>query len=80
MNREEFLEIHANCINAMRIYFIQIEKTADMLARCTGGPLTFRQRFRLMSQGIVENDAHSAYVGTRSPLNKAALLGYGSSD
>lgn len=76
MNREEFLEIHANCINAMRIYFIQIEKTADMLARCTGGPLTFRQRFRLMSQGIVENDAHLAYLGARSVLLRATQLGY----
>jgi len=80
MNREEFLEMHVNCVTAMQAYFVQVEKTSDMLAGCTAGPLTFRERFRLMSQGIVENDARLAYLGTRSLLLRAAQLGYGSSN
>lgn len=26
--------------------------------------MTFRERFKLMSQGIVENDAHLTYLGS----------------
>ncbi len=80
MNREEFMEMHANCVAAMRTYFVEVEKTSTMLARCTAEPLTFRERFRLMSQGIVESDAHLAYLGTRSLLLNAAQLGYASSN
>jgi hypothetical protein len=78
MNRAEFLEMHANCVSAMRTYFVQVEKTSTMLAECTAEPLTFRERFTLMSQGIIENDAHLAYLGTRSLLLRAAQLGYAS--
>jgi len=80
MNRSEFMEMHANCVTAMRTYFVQVEKTAAMLAECTAEPLTFRERFRLMSQGIVENDAHLTYLGAKSLLLTAARLGYGFSN
>ena len=80
MNRAEFLAIHANCVTAMRTYFVQVEKTSTMLAECTAEPPSFRERFRLMSQGIAENDAHLAYLGTRSLLLSAAQLGYASSN
>jgi len=80
MNHAEFTEMHANCVTAMRTYFVQVEKTSTMLAECTAEPLTFRKRFRLMSQGVVENDAHLAYLSTRSILLSAARLGYASSN
>lgn len=80
MNRAQFLEIHADCVTAMRTYFVQVEKTSTMLAECAAEPLSFRQRFSLMSQGIVEHDAHLAYLGTRSALLRAAQLGYASSN
>jgi hypothetical protein len=78
MNCAEFTDVHANCVTAMRTYFVQVEKTSAMLAECTAEPLTFRERFKLMSQGIVENDAHLAYLGARSLLLSAAQLGYAS--
>jgi hypothetical protein len=74
------MEMHANCVTAMQTYFVEVEKTSTMLAGCTAEPLTFRERFRLMSQGIVENDAHLAYLGTRSLLLSAAQLGYTSAN
>jgi len=74
------MEMHANCVTAMRTYFVEVEKTSTMLAIRTAEPLTFRKRFRLMSQGIVENDAHLAYLGARSLLLNAAQLGYVSSN
>jgi hypothetical protein len=80
MNRAEFLEMHADCVTAMQTYFVQVEKTSTMLAECTAEPLTFRERFALLSQGIVENDAHRAYLGTRRLLLGAAQLGYGSAN
>jgi hypothetical protein len=58
MNREEFMEMHANCVACHATYFVEVEKTSTMLAGRTAEPLTFRERFRLMCQGIVENDAH----------------------
>ena len=80
MNRSEFMEMHADCVTAMRTYFVQAEKMSTMLAECTAEPLTFRERFRLMSQGLVENDAHLTYLGAKSLLLSAARLGYGFSN
>jgi hypothetical protein len=80
MNREEFMEMRANCVTAMRTYFVQVEKTSAMLAECTAKPLIFRERFRLMSQGVIENDAHLAYLGTWSLLLSVARLGYASAN
>ena len=77
MNHVKFLEVHAECVTAMRTYFVQVEKTSTMLAECTAEPLSFGARFRLMSQGIAENDAHLAYMGTRRLL-LSAQLGYAS--
>jgi len=71
------MELHEHCGTAMRAYFIQAEKTSAMLAECTAEPMTFRQRFRLMSQEIVENDAHLTYLGAKSLLYNAARRGYG---
>jgi hypothetical protein len=76
MNRAEFMDMHAECVTAMRTYFVQVERTSTMLAECTVEPLTFAERLRLMSQGITENDAHLAYLGARSLLVSAARLGY----
>ena len=80
MNRSEFLEIHEQCVIAMRAYFVEAEKMSAMLADCTAEPMPFRDRFRLMSQGIVENDAHLIYLSAKSLLFSTARLGYGSSN
>ena len=52
MNRAEFMDMHAECVTAMRTYFVQVEKTSTMLAECTVEPLTFAERLRLMSQAV----------------------------
>jgi hypothetical protein len=80
MNRTEFMEMHANCVDALGTYFVEAQKSAEMLAECGVDPLSFSKRFKLMSQGIVENDAHVSYLGQKSLLYKAALLGYGFSN
>ena len=77
MNRSEFMDLHASSDTAMRTYFAEAEKMSTMLAGCTTEPLTFVERFRLISQGTVENDAHLTYLGTKSLLFNAARLGYG---
>ena len=80
MDRTEFMGIHASCVAALGAYFVEAQKSAEMLAECGVEPLSFAERFKLMSQGIVENDAHVTYLGHKSLLYKAALLGYGSSN
>lgn len=77
MNRSEFMELHANSARTLRAYFAEAEKTSTMLAGCAAEPLPFVERFRLMSQGISENDAHLTYLGARNLLFEAARLGYG---
>jgi len=77
MNRSEFMEMHENSVTDMRAYFAQAEKMSAMLAECSEEPMTFRERSRLMSQGIVENDAHLTYLASKSLLFNAARLGYG---
>jgi len=78
MNRTEFMEMHASCVTALGTYFAEAERTTQMLAECSAEPLAFSERFKLMSQGIVENDAHLTYLGTKSLLFNAARLGYAS--
>jgi hypothetical protein len=80
MNRSEFMELHANSARILQAYVAEAEKTGRMLEGCTAEPLPFIERFRLMSQGIAENDAHLTYLGARSFLFEAARLGYGSSN
>jgi hypothetical protein len=79
MNRSEFMELHDRSARARQTYFTEAEKTSSMLAGCTAEPLPFIERFRLMSQGLAENDAHLTYLGARNVLFEAARLGYGSS-
>lgn len=76
MNRTEFMEMHESCVSALGTYFAEAEKTTQMLAECTAEPLSFSERFKLISQGIVENDAHLTSLGTKSLLFNAARLGY----
>jgi hypothetical protein len=77
MNHTDFLELHKNCVTAMRTYFVEAETTTEMLAKCTAEPLSFGERLGLLSQEIVENDAHVIYLDTKRLLHGAALLGYG---
>ena len=80
MTNEEFKRLHADCVIAMRAYFVEAEKTTDLLAQCTADPLSFTDRLELLSQEIIENDAHASYRGTKSLLHGAARLGYGLSN
>lgn len=78
MNRAEFMEIHASCVAALGTYIVEAKKTTQMLAECTAKPLSVTERLRVMSQGIIENDAHLTYLGIKSLLYRAARLGYAS--
>jgi hypothetical protein len=76
----EFSELHANCVAAMRAYFVEAEKTSSMLAKCTAEPLSFTERLDLLSQEIIENESYTRYVDAKILLHTAARLGYGSSN
>ena len=80
MTNEEFRQLHADCVIALRAYFVEAEKTTDLLAQCTASPLSFTDRLGLLSQEIIENDAHANYRGAKSLLHGAARLGYGFSN
>jgi len=51
-----------------------------MLAECTAEPLPLERRLTLLSQGIIEHEAHLTYLGSKSVLLDAARLGYGFSN
>ena len=80
MNHEEFMDLHASCVAALGAYYLEAEKTTQMLAGCTVEPLTFTRRLNLMSQEIAEKQAHAIYLSAKSSLYQAARLGYGSSN
>jgi len=61
----------------MRSYFDEVEKSSTMLAECTAEPLPLEKRLTLMSQGIIEHEAHLTYLGAKKILLNAARLGYG---
>jgi hypothetical protein len=71
------MELHAASVALMRSYFIEVEKSSALLAECTADPLPLKERLLLMSQGIIEHEAHLTYLGAKSLLLNAARLGYG---
>jgi hypothetical protein len=77
MTHAEFMELHQECVTAMRAYFLQAETTSEMPSECTPEPLPFDVRLRLLAQEINESDAHKNYVGAKVHLHAAALQGYG---
>jgi hypothetical protein len=77
VSHTEFLELHATSEALMQSYFVEVEKSSTMLAECTAEPLPLKERLTLMSQGIIEHEAHLTYLGAKSVLLNAALLGYG---
>jgi hypothetical protein len=80
MTNEEFRQLHTDCVAAMRAYFVEAEKTTDLLAKCTVNPLSFKDRLDLLSQEIIEDGAHASYKGAKGLLHGAARLGYGFSN
>ena len=76
MNSGKFIGLHASCIIAMRAYFVEAERTSAMLARCTAEPLSFAERFSLLSQEITENDSYERYMSAKRLLHETARLGY----
>jgi hypothetical protein len=79
MTLREFNELHGTCTDAMRGYFLEVEKTTTMLNNCTAKPLPFKARIKLMKQQVAENDSHAALAGLKRRLFDAARFGYESS-
>jgi hypothetical protein len=80
INSGEFIGLHANCIAAIRAYFVEAERTSAMLAQSTAEPLPLTERLSLLSREIIENESHMKYVVAKSLLHEAARLGYGFSN
>ena len=78
MSYAEFVELHAGGVAAMQAYFVEAEKTSEMLAGCKADPLPFADRLSLMTQEIAEREAHSIYLGIKHLLHDVARSGYGS--
>jgi hypothetical protein len=76
MNHMEFMDSLADCIAASEAYFREADKTSVMLRKCSQRPLTFEERFALLSQEILERDAFRIYLDAKRFLHRAALLGY----
>ncbi len=77
MNHTQFLELHAAFLALMRSYFVEVEKSSEMLRECTAEPLPLKTRLALTSQGIIEQEAHLRYLDAKSVLLDAARRGYG---
>jgi hypothetical protein len=80
MNHAEFVELHAQCITAMRAYFVEADITTRMLAKCTIEPLPLTERMSLLAQEVIETEAQTKYVSAKRLLHDAARLGYGSTE
>ena len=80
MSHTEFQDLHSNCVTALGEYVAAATRTGQMLAECSAEPPTPTERLNLVSQEIVENDAHMIYLGIKRLLYAAALLGYGLSN
>jgi hypothetical protein len=76
MDRTTFFDLVAECGEVTATYFREAEKTSVMLGKCTQRPLTFDDRFELLTQEILERDAFLIYLDAKRFLHRAALLGY----
>ena len=76
MIHKQFMDLHAACVESMRSYFVEVEKSSTMLAECTAKPQALRKRLRLASQGVIEHAAHLTYLSAKesSPQCGAAWL------
>ena len=77
MTQIEFTQLHGECDAARLGYIAETEITFQMLADCSPVPLSIHLRVALAKQGIIENEAHSIYMGMRNLLLEAARFGYG---
>ena len=75
MNHKQFMDLHAACVKSMRSYFVEVEKSSTMLAECNREPLPLKERLMLTSQGIIEQEAHSTYLDSKSLLLDAVRVG-----
>jgi len=76
VDRTEFITSLAECATVTETYFREAEKTAAMLGRCNQRPLTFDERFALLTQEILERNAYIIYLDAKRFLHRAALVGY----
>jgi hypothetical protein len=76
MTHEEFLDLHAQCVTAMRDYVGEVKKSCVLLGQCTAEPLSDAERLSLVSQEVAEKETHNIYLGTKRLLYDAALLGF----
>jgi hypothetical protein len=72
----EFITSLAECTTATETYLREAEKTSIMLRKCSPQPMTFEERFELLSQEIQERDAFRIYLDAKRFLHSAALRGY----
>ena len=66
----------AECAKTTETYIREVTKTSDMLGKCGPQPLTFEERFALLTQEILERNAFLAYLEAKRKLYRAALVGY----
>lgn len=76
MDHTEFTDLCVDCASATAAYLREAEKTSTLLAKCTGQPLTFEDRFALLSQEMIERSAFANYMEAKRFLHSAALRGY----
>jgi hypothetical protein len=76
MNNAQFIQLHNNCVLAMRAYFVEAEKTSELLGKWHPEPLPFAERVTLASQEMNENKSYARYVNAKVLLHDAARLGY----
>jgi hypothetical protein len=78
VNQPEFVALHAECIAVTEAYIREAQKTSMLLCKCSQEPLTFSERYVLLSQEILEQDAFIVYLAAKQFLHRTALVGYGS--
>jgi hypothetical protein len=77
VNQTEFMALQDQYMTLVEIYFAETRKTSAMLKTCNLEPLSFEERFAVLSQEIIERDAHLMYMEAKRFLHNAARLGYG---
>jgi hypothetical protein len=77
MDRDEFVQLHAECEGSLQTWIAEAMRTCRMLGKCLDKPLTLEQRSKLHRQRSRENESQAIHLKNRQRLFEMARSGYG---
>src|SRR5208282_3712716 len=80
MDSNQFRELHTGCLEALRRYVREADRTCELFGKCLAEPSSLQTHSEIIEQRVRENNALASYLKIRRQLFAAVRTGYGSSN